>query len=78
MSKKEFHKMFEEWLDDTKRLMDDPYSMDKKETEYNQVVELLLEDKNKWIELMSFMMEDASGEKFHTEDGTPNESAIYG
>ncbi|KAJ0496283.1 putative EF-hand domain, sodium/calcium exchanger membrane region, EF-hand domain pair [Helianthus annuus] len=78
MSKKEFHKMFEEWLDDTKKLMDDPYSMDKKETEYNQVVELLLEDKNKWIELMSFMMEDASGEKFLTEDGTPNESAIYG
>ncbi|KAM0070892.1 putative EF-hand domain, sodium/calcium exchanger membrane region, EF-hand domain pair [Helianthus debilis subsp. tardiflorus] len=78
MSKKEFYKMFEEWLDDTKRLMDDPYSMDKKETEYNQVVELLLEDKNKWIELMSFMMEDASGEKFLTEDGTPNDSAIYG
>ncbi|MFS7929383.1 putative EF-hand domain, sodium/calcium exchanger membrane region, EF-hand domain pair [Helianthus anomalus] len=78
MSKKEFHKMFEEWLDDTKKLMDDPYSMDKKETEYNQVVELLLEDKNKWIELMSFMMEDASGEKFLTEDGSPNESAIYG
>lgn len=41
-----------------------------------QVAELLLEDKNKLIELISIMMERASGQKLLKEDGGRDESAI--
>ena len=37
MTREEFYKMFEDWLDVTRQLMDDPYSLDKSGTEYNQV-----------------------------------------
>ncbi|KAJ0847655.1 putative EF-hand domain pair protein CML [Helianthus annuus] len=76
MSKGEFYEMFENWLDDTKKLIDNPYSMDKEKTKYNQVVELLLEEKNKWIKLMSRIMKRSSGVKLFKPDGTLDESAI--
>ncbi|KAI7747319.1 hypothetical protein M8C21_033950, partial [Ambrosia artemisiifolia] len=76
MSNGKFYEMFEKWLDETRNLMDDPYSMDKKGTEYNQVVELLLEDKDRWLDLMTLMMNRAFGENLQTEDGKPDESAI--
>ncbi|PWA62822.1 sodium/calcium exchanger membrane region, EF-hand domain pair [Artemisia annua] len=37
MTKEEFYKTFEDWLDFTRQLMDDPYSLDESETDYNQV-----------------------------------------
>ncbi|KAI3702809.1 hypothetical protein L6452_28561 [Arctium lappa] len=76
MTRGEFYDMFEEWLDVTRQLIDDPYSLDKSGTEYNQVAKLLLEDKNKLIEHISFMMERASGQKLLKEDGARDESAI--
>ncbi|KAI3702807.1 hypothetical protein L6452_28559 [Arctium lappa] len=75
MSRTDFYNKFEEWLDVTRQLMDDPYSLDKSGTEYNKVAKLLLEDKNKLIELISLMMERASGQKLLKEGG-PDESAI--
>ncbi|GJX34178.1 sodium/calcium exchanger NCL2-like protein [Tanacetum coccineum] len=42
----------------------------------NQVAKLLLEDKNKLIELISLMMERASGQKLLLEGGALDESAI--
>ena len=37
-TKEEFYYQFEEWIDGTKQLMDDPYSLDTKRTaEYNEV-----------------------------------------
>lgn len=33
----EFYDTFEEWLDGTRQLMDQPYSLDQSGTEYNQV-----------------------------------------
>ncbi|KAL4580393.1 hypothetical protein LXL04_016584 [Taraxacum kok-saghyz] len=76
MTRDEFYKTFENWLDVTRQLMDDPHSMDKSGSEYNQVAELLLEDKNNLIELISLMMERASGEKLLKENGERDESAI--
>nr|XP_043629214.1 sodium/calcium exchanger NCL2-like [Erigeron canadensis] len=76
MTRDDFYNTFTEWLDVTRQLMDDPYSLDKSGTEYNQVAELLLEDKNKLIELISLMMERASGQKLLKEDGARDESAI--
>ncbi|KAI3828224.1 hypothetical protein L1987_02321 [Smallanthus sonchifolius] len=76
MSKENFNEMFEKWLDETRKLMDNPYSLDKTQTEYNQIVELLLEDKNKLIDQMLLMMEHALGHNLLTEDGTQDESAI--
>nr|GEX25990.1 sodium/calcium exchanger membrane region, calcium binding protein 2 [Tanacetum cinerariifolium] len=52
-TKEEFYHQFEEWIDRTKQLMDDPYSLDRTGTEYNEVVELLLEDRNKLVDLIS-------------------------
>ena len=37
MTRAEFYDTFEEWLDVTRQLIDDPYSLDKSGTEYNQV-----------------------------------------
>ncbi|CAH1444562.1 unnamed protein product [Lactuca virosa] len=76
MTRDEFYSTFEDWLDVTRQLMDDPHSLDKSGSEYNQVAELLLEDKNKLIELISIMMERASGQKLLKEDGGRDESAI--
>ncbi|XP_071730123.1 sodium/calcium exchanger NCL2-like isoform X2 [Rutidosis leptorrhynchoides] len=53
MTKEEFYAKFEKWLDGTRELMDNPYSLEDSETEYDQVVELLLEEKNKLIKLVS-------------------------
>ena len=36
-TKEEFYYQFEEWIDGTKQLMDDPYSLDRTGTEYNEV-----------------------------------------
>ena len=41
-----------------------------------QVVELLLEDRNKLVDLISEMMERASGEKLLRKDGTQDPSVI--
>nr|KAJ0188149.1 hypothetical protein LSAT_V11C900495890 [Lactuca sativa] len=76
MTRDDFYSTFEDWLDVTRQLMDDPHSLDKSGSEYNQVAELLLEDKNKLIELISIMMERASGQKLLKEDGGRDESAI--
>nr|GEW58088.1 sodium/calcium exchanger NCL2-like [Tanacetum cinerariifolium] len=76
MTREEFYNTFQDWLDVTRQLMDDPYSLDKSGTEYNQVAKLLLEDKNKLIELISLMMERASGQKLLLEGGALDESAI--
>ncbi|XP_071733691.1 sodium/calcium exchanger NCL2-like isoform X2 [Rutidosis leptorrhynchoides] len=76
LTRDEFYDIFQKWFDVTRQLMDDPYSLDKSGTEYNQVAELLLEDKNKLIELLSIMMERASGQKLLKEDGARDESAI--
>ncbi|KAI3497149.1 hypothetical protein L1887_39549 [Cichorium endivia] len=76
MTREEFYRTFEDWLDVTRQLMDDPHSLDKSGTEYNQVADLLLEDKNKLIELISLMMERASGEKLLKENGAQDEFAI--
>ncbi|KAI3828225.1 hypothetical protein L1987_02322 [Smallanthus sonchifolius] len=76
MTREEFFDTFQDWLDVTRQLMDDPYSLDKSGTEYNQVAKLLLEDKNQLIELISLMVDRASGEKLLKEDGTRDESAI--
>ncbi|KAK9077892.1 hypothetical protein SSX86_006230 [Deinandra increscens subsp. villosa] len=76
MTKEEFFDKFQDWLDVTRQLMDDPYSLDKSGTEYNQVAKLLLEDKNKLIELISLMVDRASGGKMLKEDGAQDESAI--
>nr|XP_043628725.1 sodium/calcium exchanger NCL2-like [Erigeron canadensis] len=76
MTRDNFYHIFTKWLDVTRQLMDDPYSLDKSGTEYNQVAELLLEDKNKLIDLISLMMERASGQKLLKEDGARDESAI--
>ncbi|KAI3703889.1 hypothetical protein L1987_74085 [Smallanthus sonchifolius] len=76
MTREEFFDMFQDWLDVTRQLMDDPYSLDKSGTEYNQVAKLLLEDKTQLIELISLMVDRASGEKLLKEDGTRDESAI--
>lgn len=37
MTREDFFDMFQDWLDVTRQLMDDPYSLDKSGTEYNQV-----------------------------------------
>lgn len=37
MTRDKFYDKFEKWIDETRQLMDDPYSMDKSGTEYNQV-----------------------------------------
>ncbi|XP_024959912.1 sodium/calcium exchanger NCL2-like [Cynara cardunculus var. scolymus] len=76
MTRGEFYDTFEEWLDVTRILIDDPYSLDKSGTEYNQVAKSLLEDKNKLIEHISLMMERASGQKLLKENGARDESAI--
>ncbi|KAI7742454.1 hypothetical protein M8C21_026427, partial [Ambrosia artemisiifolia] len=76
MTKEKFCDTFDDWLDVTRQLMDDPYSLDKSGTEYNQVAKLLLEDKNQLIELISLMIDRASGQKLLKEDGAPEESAI--
>ncbi|CAI9303757.1 unnamed protein product [Lactuca saligna] len=76
LTRDDFYSTFEDWLDVTRQLMDDPHSLDKSGSEYNQVAELLLEDKNKLIELISIMMERASGQKLLKEDGGRDESAI--
>ncbi|PWA34443.1 sodium/calcium exchanger membrane region, Calcium binding protein 2 [Artemisia annua] len=75
-TKEEFYHQFEEWIDSTKQLMDDPYSLDRTGTEYNEVVELLLEDRNKLVDLISEMMERASGERLLRKDGTQDPSVI--
>ncbi|KVI02244.1 Calcium-binding EF-hand [Cynara cardunculus var. scolymus] len=67
MTRGEFYDTFEEWLDVTRILIDDPYSLDKSGTEYNQ---------NKLIEHISLMMERASGQKLLKENGARDESAI--
>ncbi|KVI02242.1 Calcium-binding EF-hand [Cynara cardunculus var. scolymus] len=56
MTKKEFYGTFKEWLDVTRQLMDDPYSLDRSGTKYNKV------DTDKSgsiteIELKNFIME---------------------
>ncbi|KAI3703890.1 hypothetical protein L1987_74086 [Smallanthus sonchifolius] len=76
MSKENFNEMFEKWMHEMQKLMDDPYSFDNMRTEYNQVVELLLEDKNKLIDQMLLMMEHALGHNLFTKEGTQDESAI--
>ncbi|KAK1418085.1 hypothetical protein QVD17_27224 [Tagetes erecta] len=76
MTREDFFVMFQDWLDVTRQLMDDPYSLDKSGTEYNQVAKLLLEDKNKLIELISLMVDRASGETLIKEGGTRDERAI--
>ncbi|KAI3497152.1 hypothetical protein L1887_39552 [Cichorium endivia] len=76
MTRENFYDMFENWLDETRKLIDDPYSSDQSGKKYNQVVELLQEDKNKMIELISYMMEFALGEKPRLQDGAPDESSI--
>ncbi|MFS7929381.1 putative EF-hand domain, sodium/calcium exchanger membrane region, EF-hand domain pair [Helianthus anomalus] len=76
MTREEFCDMFEDWLDVTRQLMDDPYSLDKSGTEYNEVANLLLEDKNQLIELISLMIDRASGQKLLKEDGAQDEYAI--
>ncbi|KAL7584369.1 hypothetical protein Lser_V15G45385 [Lactuca serriola] len=72
MTRDKFYDKFEKWIDETRQLMDDPYSMDKSGTEYNQVAELLLEDKNKLMELISHVF----GEKMFMENGAIDESSI--
>lgn len=37
MTSENFYDLFQKWLDETRQLMDDPYSMDQLGTEYNQV-----------------------------------------
>ncbi|KAK1418088.1 hypothetical protein QVD17_27227 [Tagetes erecta] len=78
MSKEEFYVEFDKWLHVTRDLMDDPYSLDKTgETEYNEVVKLLLEEKNKLIKLMSDMIKLAAPQNLLKEDGTQDDLAIY-
>ncbi|KAI3828222.1 hypothetical protein L1987_02319 [Smallanthus sonchifolius] len=76
MSKEKFDEMFDDWIIVTRKLMDDPYSFDKTWTEYNQVAELMREDKNKLIAQMLLMMENALEHKFNTKAPTQDESAI--
>nr|KAJ0189448.1 hypothetical protein LSAT_V11C800444230 [Lactuca sativa] len=70
MTSENFYDLFQKWLDETRQLMDDPYSMDQLGTEYNQVAELLLEDKIKMIQLIYGL-----GEELHIEDGARDESS---
>ncbi|KAI3703893.1 hypothetical protein L1987_74089 [Smallanthus sonchifolius] len=70
MSKENFYEMFEKWLDETRVLMDYPYSFDKTGMEYNQVVGLLLEEKMKLLYLMSLMMKRRTGLNVVIEDVT--------
>lgn len=37
MTRDDFYSTFEDWLDVTRQLMDDPHSLDKSGSEYNQV-----------------------------------------
>lgn len=37
MTRDEFYEIFQRWLEVTRQLMDDPYSLDKSGTEYSQV-----------------------------------------
>ncbi|KAI3708335.1 hypothetical protein L2E82_37502 [Cichorium intybus] len=76
MTREKFYDMFEKWLDETRQLIDDPYSNDHSGKKYNQVLELLLEDKNQMVELISYMMEFALGEKLPVQDGAPDESSL--
>ncbi|PWA34337.1 sodium/calcium exchanger membrane region, Calcium binding protein 2 [Artemisia annua] len=46
---------FSEWIDSTRRLMDDPYT-DNKKTEFNQVAQLLRQDKIKFMKLVKDMV----------------------
>ncbi|XP_024960739.1 sodium/calcium exchanger NCL-like [Cynara cardunculus var. scolymus] len=62
MTKKEFYGTFKEWLDVTRQLMDDPYSLDRSGTKYNKVAIPLLEDKRELMKQINHMMESASGE----------------
>ncbi|CAI9299640.1 unnamed protein product [Lactuca saligna] len=71
MTSENFYDLFHNWLDETRQLMDDPYSMDQLGTEYNQVAELLLEDKIKMIQLIYGL-----GEELHIQDGARDESSI--
>ncbi|KAJ0479395.1 putative EF-hand domain, sodium/calcium exchanger membrane region, EF-hand domain pair [Helianthus annuus] len=75
-SEEQTSEMIKEWVDDTRKLMDtDPYTWDRTDTEYNQVAELLLEEKNTLMAQIRSMMEHASEQEL-LKDGTPDESAI--
>ncbi|KAI3708338.1 hypothetical protein L2E82_37506 [Cichorium intybus] len=76
MTTKNFYDLFQKWLDETRQLMDDPYSMDQLDTEYNQVAELLLEDKMKMMQLISVMMKHTLGDDLVMEDRAQVESSI--
>ncbi|KAJ0715643.1 putative EF-hand domain-containing protein [Helianthus annuus] len=75
-SEEQTSEMIKEWVGDTRKLMDtDPYTWDRTDTEYNEVAELLLEEKNTLMAQIRSMMEHASEQEL-LKDGTPDESAI--
>ncbi|KAJ0715642.1 putative EF-hand domain, sodium/calcium exchanger membrane region, EF-hand domain pair [Helianthus annuus] len=75
-SEEQTSEMIKEWVDDTRNLMDtDPYTWDRTDTEYNEVAELLLEEKNTLMDQIRSMMKYASRQEL-LKDGKPDESAI--